>query len=54
MNHGRPDQGRPHHKNHEEKNSMKRNGVFGKMVVLGIIGAFAVLALATPALAQKA
>jgi len=33
---------------------MKRNGVFGKMVVLGIIGAFAVLALATPALAQKA
>jgi hypothetical protein len=33
---------------------MKRNGVVGKMVVLGIIGAFAVLALTTPALAQKA
>jgi len=33
---------------------MKRNSVFGKMVVLGIIGAFAALALATPALAQKA
>ena len=33
---------------------MKRNSVFGKMVVLGIIGAFAALALTTPALAQKA
>ena len=33
---------------------MKRNGVFGKMVVLGIIGAFAVLALTTPVLAQQA
>jgi hypothetical protein len=32
---------------------MKRNSVFGKMVVLGIIGAFAALALTTPALAQK-
>ena len=32
---------------------MKRNSVFGKMVVLGIIGAFAALTLATPALAQK-
>jgi hypothetical protein len=33
---------------------MKRNSVFGKMVVLGIIGAFAALILATPVLAQKA
>ena len=33
---------------------MKRNGVFGKMVVLGIIGAFAALALTTPVLAQVA
>ena len=33
---------------------MKRNSNFGKMVVLGIIGAFAVLALATPVLAQQA
>ena len=33
---------------------MKRNSVLGKMVVLGIIGAFAALALTTPALAQKA
>ncbi|MCL4503705.1 MAG: hypothetical protein M1438_17900 [Deltaproteobacteria bacterium] len=33
---------------------MKRNGVVGKMVILGILGAFAALALATPALAQKA
>jgi hypothetical protein len=32
---------------------MKRNSVFGKLVVLGIIGAFAALALTTPALAQK-
>ena len=31
---------------------MKRNSVLGKMVVLGIIGAFAALALTTPALAQ--
>jgi hypothetical protein len=33
---------------------MKSNGVVGKMVILGIIGAFAALAVATPALAQKA
>ena len=33
---------------------MKRNSVFGKMIVLGIIGAFAALALTTPALAQQA
>jgi hypothetical protein len=33
---------------------MKRNGVVGKIVVLGIIAAFAVLALTTPALAQVA
>jgi len=32
---------------------MKSHSVFGKMVVLGIIGAFAALILATPALAQK-
>jgi len=32
---------------------MKRNSVLGKMVVLGIIAAFAALALITPALAQK-
>ncbi len=31
---------------------MKRTGVFGKLVVLGIIGAFAALALTTPVLAQ--
>ena len=33
---------------------MKRNVVVGKIVVLGIIAAFAVLALTTPALAQVA
>ncbi len=33
---------------------MKRNGVIGKMVFLSIIGAFAALVVATPALAQKA
>ena len=33
---------------------MKRNSVFGKMVVFGIIGAFAALTLTTPALAQVA
>jgi hypothetical protein len=33
---------------------MKRNSVFSKIVILGLVGAFAALALATPALAQKA
>jgi hypothetical protein len=33
---------------------VKRNSIFGKLVILGIIGAFAALALATPALAQEA
>ncbi len=33
---------------------MKRKSVFGKLFVLGIIGAFAALALTTPVLAQKA
>jgi hypothetical protein len=33
---------------------MKRNSVLGKMIILGIVGAFAALALATPALAQEA
>jgi hypothetical protein len=33
---------------------MKRTGVFGKMIVLGIIAACAALAQTTPALAQKA
>ena len=32
---------------------MKRNSVLGKMVILGIVGAFAALILATPALAQE-
>ncbi|MCL4503700.1 MAG: haloacid dehalogenase-like hydrolase [Deltaproteobacteria bacterium] len=31
---------------------MKKSGVFGKIVVIGIIGAFAALALSNPALAQ--
>ncbi len=33
---------------------MKRNSVFAKMFVLGILGAFAALVLATPVLAQQA
>ena len=33
---------------------MKRNSVLGKLVILGIIGAFAALTLATPAPAQMA
>jgi len=32
---------------------MKRNSVLGKMVIFSIIGAFAAMALTTPALAQK-
>jgi predicted ribosome-associated RNA-binding protein Tma20 len=33
---------------------MKSNGVLGKMIIFGIIGALAALILVTPALAQKA
>ena len=50
----RPGKGRPKYTNHKENESMKRTGVFGKTIVLGIIAACAALALTTQALAQKA
>jgi hypothetical protein len=46
--------GRSYYPNQKENDSMKRNSVSGKMVILGIVGALAVLILAIPALAQDA